>query len=136
MINRAFIVDDEVVNRIVAKYYFDRNMPVKYLEQFDNGYDALDRYLDLIATGNPPPELILLDIMMPVMNGFQFLEQLLPYNTTSKVVMISSSIHVDDKKRAFTFPSVKLYIDKPMEKPKFQQIIELMGEETHKSSAP
>lgn len=68
-----------------------------------------------------PPLLILLDINMPLMDGFEFLTaygQLDPElrKPTSVVVMLTSSSHATDRERALEYSAVKGYVVKPMSK--------------------
>jgi CheY-like chemotaxis protein len=62
-----------------------------------HGGDAL-RYLD----ANPPPDLILVDLMMPVMDGVQFLDEQRAHPTLSKVpvALLSAERHLDDRAKA------------------------------------
>ena len=85
-----------------------------------NGQEALDIMKELCGQ-EQCPALILLDINMPVMNGFEFLEQLQnvadSHSSSLKIVLLSSSTHHLDKAKAKNFP-VMDYIQKPLTKEK------------------
>lgn len=81
---------------------------------FSNGKEAIE-YLDLHAS-NLPSLLVLLDINMPVLNGWQFLDELQkkPYASHVKVVMLTSSVELTDKEKSGTYPQVIGYYEKPL----------------------
>lgn len=81
---------------------------------FSNGKEALE-YLDQHAS-DLPSMLILLDINMPVLNGWQFLEELQnkPYASLIRVVMLTSSVEKSDKVKSATYPQVIGYYEKPL----------------------
>jgi CheY-like chemotaxis protein len=75
-----------------------------------NGQEALDQ----LRSGAPPPRLILLDLMMPVMNGWQFRAEQMddPALADIPVVVISADTHVGDKASQL---GVNEYFRKPIE---------------------
>ncbi|MFN3839789.1 MAG: response regulator [Cyclobacteriaceae bacterium] len=64
------------------------------------------------------PDIIFLDIDMPLMDGFQFLEEFEKLSTTAKkkckIVMLTSSINPQDFNRSKKYENVKVYLNKPL----------------------
>ncbi len=76
--------------------------------------------------GLDAPSFILLDLVMPLMDGFDFLEvyerDVQPYMNEPNVIILTSSIHEIDKRRALKYKSVKAYMVKPFNLKEFMNI--------------
>lgn len=126
---RVMIVDDTKIDRYVASHVLKKNQFTEEVIEFDMATKAID-YLE--QNQDKPellPEVILLDIRMPEMDGFQFLERLslLPRSLKQSccIVMLSSSLDPHDHERAENNPVVKKFLNKPLLKENFEGIIAL-----------
>ena len=114
--NVLLIDDNEIDNfineRIIATSFFAQNIIVKKSAQ-----DALV-YLKEIDEVGQLPDIIFLDLNMPVMDGFGFLEEFARLDEKikkhCKVVVLSSSISPEDIDRASANPHVYKYLNKPL----------------------
>jgi CheY-like chemotaxis protein len=132
----VLVVDDSDDDRFIMKMVFKRNKIAEHLFEARNGQEALDFLLKEKDRVEPisgfPPVLILLDINMPRMNGFEFLEAFKELSAEhavfSKVVvsMCSSSIREDDKNRSAQYDCVKGFITKPFDEKALAKIVQFV----------
>jgi len=84
-----------------------------------NGEEALEYLLSCDAAENVMPELILLDINMPAMDGWEFLKAYEQLDNSIKqlitIVMVSTSMNPSDKEKAECIPEVSSFLNKPLE---------------------
>jgi putative two-component system response regulator len=66
---KVLVVDDDFINRKLLKTLLKRNSDVTEIVEAENGSDALDK-----MKNNPSLNIILLDIMMPIVDGVEFLK--------------------------------------------------------------
>ena len=123
----VIIIDDNEDDLLFAQINVQRCGHPAELKQFLRGQDALA----FLASGElVEPALVLLDINMPVMNGFDFLEayEQLPIASRASVmvVMLTSSIDERDRQRAFSYASVKDYLRKPIERSRVAHLLQLL----------
>lgn len=83
---------------------------------FHNGKEALDRLSAIINNGENLPELILLDLNMPVMDGWEFLDEFTKIPAPQKITIyiVTSSIDPADVERAKQYDDVNNYLVKPV----------------------
>ncbi len=92
---------------------------------FNDGKQALDFLKAQYSEENA--YLILLDINMPIMNGWEFLDaiQELSYANKLYIIMVTSSVDGADKEMAKKYPQVIGYIEKPIDLNKWKSIKEI-----------
>ncbi|MGV9004200.1 response regulator [Flavobacterium sp.] len=117
--NDVYVVDDDkVFHFIIKKLLMNNNIDIKP-DFFENGLLALEKIKDKLENGENPPDLILLDINMPILDGWQFLEEFKRIKDKFKkdiiIYIVSSSDDKADKNKAKSFENeVQNYYLKPM----------------------
>jgi CheY-like chemotaxis protein len=123
-LNCILLVDDDETTNFFNKYQLEEANICNHIFVANNGLEALN-YLshkgefENNPENYPKPDLILLDINMPVMDGFEFLEQYgqLPEGERKSIIisMLTTSIHEKDKNKASLSNLVHDYLNKPLE---------------------
>lgn len=124
---RTLIIDDSEMDLLVNQMIIKTTNLSKETITKSNGKEGW-LYLYNLLKDNPKelPELILLDINMPEMNGFEFLskfEQEAVLTKFCKVIVISSSEDMEDLQKASQFKCVANYIVKPLEIASLKKIV-------------
>lgn len=125
----VFIVDDDKIYHFILKNLFKKNNMTIKSNFFENGFEALQN-LEFSIQNNNVPDLILLDLNMPVMDGWQFLEEFkklkLIHNLTTEIHLVTSSNDILDLKRAKNYENeVTHYYLKPISQEDILKIFEL-----------
>lgn len=111
---RTLIVDDDSIIIFIHKKLVGRCGFPLAPETYLNGREALD---NLMSTADSSTRsLVLLDINMPVMSGWEFLDAIQdqPFAKHMKVAMVTSSVDASDKLKAKTYPQVIGFLEKPI----------------------
>lgn len=111
---RIVLIDDDSTTNYLNKLIIERAALVDEVLTFESGKEALDYFRK--NQSNEDISLVLLDINMPVMNGWQFLDQYQASNgsESNKIVLLSSSINPADKQMAEKKKSVLDFKSKPL----------------------
>jgi CheY-like chemotaxis protein len=130
-INTLYIVDDDETYQFILKRIVSENCSVKEVKGFLNGRQAIDGLSASIGKPDQIPELILLDLTMPVMDGWQFLEHYISLQPRIKkkieIYIASSSVNPQDVERARAIEQVTDYVVKPITREKFADILRRMA---------
>ncbi|RWY53763.1 response regulator [Mucilaginibacter gilvus] len=123
----VLVIDDDVINNFIFERLTLKVTADIMLAFCLNGEEAIDYLQSLIENARTLPDIIFLDLTMPVMNGWDFLEEYHRLNLDSvvgaKVYIITSSIFNLDIERALGYAIVKDFITKPISTTKLEQIL-------------
>lgn len=121
------LVDDDDIFVFLTTKIIEQTNLVDLIKGFGNGLDAINFLKENKNNVDALPDIILLDLNMPIMNGWQFLEEYNKLNPTIgkkiTIYICSSSISPDDITRAKTISEVSDYIIKPITKDKLIDLI-------------
>lgn len=108
-----FLVDDDPINNLINKRLLSKTGISHDIKEFLGGEDALKLLVDIPQSDRL---LIFLDINMPVLNGWEFLNKYLEGfpNRKDKIIILSSSIDFQDRQRAQEYHIVAGFLEKPL----------------------
>lgn len=115
-----WFIDDDVINNLLNERLLKKHFPEIACKTFSEAEKAFEV---LINNTDQLPDAIFLDINMPVMNGWDFLDNMLNKNLNLKVYMLTSSIDPKDQEKAMAYSAVKDFISKPLKEERLRKII-------------
>ena len=125
-INGILLVDDDKVNNFISCQLIENLGITDQVHISYNGRDAINYIQNLSFHSETCPELILLDIEMPVMDGYEFLEVFNSLTIKNKeaikvIILTASHRHEDIEKSKIL--GVDYFLSKPLNKQKFKKIL-------------
>lgn len=117
-LNSVLLVDDDEITNFIHERIIQASNCIEQINATQTGKDALEYLQRQYEEGFPKPDLILLDINMPGMNGWEFLSKFrrLPDHLKNDItiVMLTTSQNPDDETRASKIPEVSDFLRKPL----------------------
>jgi CheY-like chemotaxis protein len=124
---QVILIDDDEVFVFLTKKIIERADEDVQLSVFSNGQEAIDYLKEAALNTELLPDIILLDLNMPVMDGWEFLNIYKTFNLSQKkriaLYIVTSSISPYEVERAKNIEEVHEFIIKPIAKEKFKDII-------------
>ncbi|WP_212003421.1 response regulator [Chitinophaga sp. HK235] len=120
LINMIFIVDDDPIHQQIAKIMIERQGISTNIRVFSDAQDVLDHIRLHADKVDDLPDLILLDLNMPIMDGWEFLDEYSLFHEQLpkeiRIFVLTSSIDEKDKERVRHYAVVNGYLTKPLSK--------------------
>jgi len=117
-LNCILLIDDDEPINFLHKMVIEKSDCAEKVEVKMNGIQALEYLRSEVNGQHPQPDLIFLDINMPAMNGWEFLDEYkkLSENMLAKlvVVMLTTSLNPDDHEKARAFGEIRGFHNKPL----------------------
>jgi CheY-like chemotaxis protein len=130
------IIDDSELDCYVTQKFLERTNDSLIIKTFQNAEHALEKIGENHIENGKAPIIILLDLQMPMMNGFRFVEEFekLPPEIQKKYMIIILTVlsHTSDPNeiyRILTYPTVNSIIEKPLTKEKLITLLDQVRSE-------
>jgi CheY-like chemotaxis protein len=124
--NKAMVIDDSATDRYIAEYYLRKCFIAAHVIMQASAIEGLEYLRQFAENSEELPEILFLDIRMPLMDGFEFLSEYekLPSSVHEYciVIMVSSSIDPGDIALIKENRFIKKFINKPINKDKLIEL--------------
>ncbi len=130
MLDKILCIDDDAITLMLCKKVIERVEFANEVLTAKNGEEAIFYFTDLAAHSGQNmsyPKLIFLDLNMPIMNGWEFLDNYLQKNyqdlfSEAKFIVLSSTIDPQDVVKAKSYPMVIDFLSKPITKEMLERL--------------
>lgn len=125
-IDIACIIDDDPIFVFGTKRIMEIANFCESFMIFRNGKEAFDKLKAIIIADEKLPDLILLDLNMPIWDGWQFLDEFIkiPHVNPITIYIMTSSVDPADIEKAKTYDAVSNYLIKPITMAELKKLME------------
>ncbi len=123
--NIACIIEDEPMHLFITKRLVEMTGMVENLMVFSNGKEAYDKLKAIFLSSENLPEIILLDLNMPIWDGWQFLDEFtkIPIEKKVMIYILTSSNNPEDLKKAESYSMSNNYFVKPISLDQLKKVL-------------
>ena len=114
------VIDDDEINIFLTTRILKQYHPDFQIQAYKDGKQAVQEFL---TSGYQEDWIVLLDINMPIYNGWDFLEDIEKHQIKINIFMFSSSINARDQEKSKANRHVLDYISKPLTSLKIEKIL-------------
>lgn len=126
-LNNLFLIDDDDTFVFLTKRIIQSTNIANQIKVFSNGKDAIDFLYEVADKKDLLPEVIFLDLSMPILDGWGFLEEFVrlkpKLGKKITIYIVSSSVSPHDLERAKNISVVSDFIIKPLTREKLLEVI-------------
>jgi CheY-like chemotaxis protein len=126
-IREILLIDDNEADNFLHQIVIEDLDCAEKVTALTNGKEAIDYIQKLLDEGKSWPEIVFLDINMPVMDGWEFLEEygkLKGIDEHPKIIMmLTTSLNPDHKSMAESNGFVSSFLNKPLDEESLKKII-------------
>ncbi len=114
-----WVVDDDPIFRLIFSMTLKKCFPSFNVVEHEDGKKACDEFSTCVNSGQNIPQSIFMDINMPVLNGWECIDQIQSIINevgvkSPSIYIVSSSINPEDEKKALSYPITSAYLVKPL----------------------